>query len=151
MKAAGAEVAAIAAVAPHFYVRELVAASPLPVVTIFEPHREELAARAARRVAIFGTGLVMESSLFGQVEEVEIIKARPEEEDYIHKPYGELAGTGKGSEEQHRQLSGLAHTLVRRDGSIRLSWREPTWRCSSMPRTLIFPTWIARRSIARRF
>jgi len=116
MQAAGAEIAAIPAVAPHFCVRELVAASPLPVVTIFEPLREELAARAARRVALFGTRFVMESSLFGQVEEIEIIRARPPEEDYIHKTYGELVRTGKGSEEQHRQLTALAHTLVRRDG-----------------------------------
>jgi aspartate racemase len=116
MKAAGAEVAAIPAVTPHFCLRELLAASPLPVVTIFAPLLQELAARAARRVAIFGTRFVMESSLFGQVQEVEIIRARPQEEDYIHKTYVELVQTGKGSEEQHRQLTALAHTLVRRDG-----------------------------------
>jgi aspartate racemase len=116
MKAAGAEVAAIPAVTPHFCVRELIATSPLPILTIFEPLIQELAARAARRVAVFGTRFVMESSLFGQVPEVEIVKAKPEEMDNIHNTYVELARTGKGSDEQHKNLTALAHTLCRRDG-----------------------------------
>ena len=116
LEAAGAAVAAIPAVTPHFCVRELIAASPLPVFNIFEPLIRELAARAARRVAVFGTRFVMESALFGEVNEVEIIKARPHEVDYIHNTYVELARTGKGSEEQHRKLTALAHTLIKRDG-----------------------------------
>jgi aspartate racemase len=116
LKAAGAEVAAIPAVTPHFCVRELIATSPLPVFNIFEPLVQELAARAARRVAVFGTRFVMESALFGEVSEVEIIQSRPQEVDYIHNTYVELARTGKGSEEQHRDLTALAHTLLGRDG-----------------------------------
>jgi aspartate racemase len=116
LKAAGAEAAAIPAVTPHFCVRELIAASPLPVFNIFEPLVQELAARAARRVAVFGTRFVMESALFGEVHGVEIIKSRPPEADYIHDTYVELARTGGGSEEQHRNLTALAHTLLKRDG-----------------------------------
>jgi aspartate racemase len=116
LEAAGAQVAAIPAVTPHFCVRELIGTSSLPVFNIFEPLIRELVARAARRVAVFGTRFVMESALFGEVNEVEIIKSRPHETDYIHDTYVELARTGKGSEEQHRKLTALAHTLVRRDG-----------------------------------
>ena len=115
LKVAGAEVTAIPAVTPHFCVRELIALSPLPVFNIFEPLVQELAARAVRRVAVFGTRFVMESALFGEVKEVEIIKSRPHEVDYIHNTYSELARTGKGSEEQHRNLTALAHTLLKRD------------------------------------
>jgi aspartate racemase len=116
LKAAGADVAAIPAVTPHFCVRELIATAPLPVVNIFEPLIHEVAARAARRVAIFGTRFVMESALFGQLGEVEIVKARPGEVDYIHNTYVALAQKGEGSEEQHRGLTALAHTLCRREG-----------------------------------
>jgi aspartate racemase len=116
LKAAGAEVTAIPAVTPHFCVRELIATSPLPVFNIFEPLVQELAARAARRVAVFGTRFVMESALFGEVNEVEIIQSRPQEVDYIHNTYVELARTGEGSEDQHRNLTALAHTLLKRDG-----------------------------------
>jgi aspartate racemase len=115
LKAAGAEVTAIPAVTPHFCLRELIATSPLPVFNIFEPLVQELAARAVRRVAVFGTR--MESALFGQVNEVEIIKPRPHEVDYIHNTYVELARTGEGSEEQHRNLTALARTLIKRDGA----------------------------------
>jgi len=116
LEAAGAEVAAIPAVTPHFCVRELIATSSLPVFNIFEPLIQERVARAARRVAVFGTRFVMESALFGEVNEVDIIKSRPHEVDYIHDTYVELARTGKGSEEQHRKLTALAHTLLKRDG-----------------------------------
>jgi aspartate racemase len=116
LKAAGAEVIAIPAVTPHFCVRELIATSPLPVFSIFEPLIQELATRAARRVAVFGTRFVMESALFGEVNEVEIVTSRPHEVDYIHNTYVELAQTGEGSEEQHRNLTALAHTLCKRDG-----------------------------------
>jgi len=116
MKAAGAEVAAIPAVTPHFCVRELIATSPLPVCNIFDPLARELAARAARRVAVLGTRFVMESSLFGEVREVEIVKWKASEADYIHNTYVELTRTGKGSEEQRRELTTLAQTALRRDG-----------------------------------
>src|SRR6266853_3105968 len=90
--------------------------SEMPVFNIFEPLVQELATRAARRVAVFGTRFVMESALFGEVNEVEIVKSRPHEMDYIHNTYVELARTGEGSEEQHRNLTALAHTLLKRDG-----------------------------------
>jgi aspartate racemase len=116
MQAAGAEVAAIPAVTPYFCVRELKAISPLPVLNIFEPLVQELATRAARRVAVFGTRFVMESALFGQVPDVEIVQSRPDETDYIHNTYVELARTGRGSQEQRKGLADVAHTLLNRDG-----------------------------------
>jgi aspartate racemase len=116
LQAAGAEVAAIPAVTPYFCARELIAISPLPLFNIFEPLNRELAARAARRVAVFGTRFVMESALFGAVNEVEIIKARPDEADFIHDTYVALARTGKGAPERRGKLTVLAHSLLRRKG-----------------------------------
>jgi aspartate racemase len=116
LKAAGAEVTTIPAVAPHFCVRKLTAISPLPVLNIFEPLAQELAAREVQRVAVFGTRFVMESALFGEVSGVEIMKLQPEEVDYIHNTYVELARTGQGSGEQHGKLTALAHTILKRGG-----------------------------------
>lgn len=115
LKAAGADVIAIPAVTPHFCMRELIANSPLPLFDIFDSLVRELAARAVQRVAIFGTRFVIESALFGRMGEVEIITPKPGEVDYIHNTYVELARTGKGSLEQYRGLSTLAHTLLKRD------------------------------------
>jgi aspartate racemase len=116
MKAAGAEVAAIPAVTPHFCARELMASSPLPVCNIFEPLARELAARATRRVSVFGTRFVMESALFGAVNhQVEVVRSTPQEEEFIHNTYVELARTGKTSPQLHREISALARTIVSRD------------------------------------
>lgn len=116
LRAAGAEVVAIPAVTPHFCVRELMATSPVPVLNIFEPLIRELAAKGAKRVAVFGTRFVMESALFGELGEVEVIRWTPDELNYIHDTYAELARTGKGSPEQHKELTALAHTIITRDG-----------------------------------
>jgi aspartate racemase len=115
LKDAGAEIAAIPAVTPHFCISELNVASPLPVCNIFEPLIRELAARRVKRVAVFGTRFVMESALFGELRDVEIVSAKPHEIDEIHNTYVELARTGRGSEEQHDRLTALAHTLLQRD------------------------------------
>jgi aspartate racemase len=112
---AGAEVAAIPAITPHFCLRELVALSPLPLVNIFEPLAQELAKRSIRRVAVFGTKYVIDSALFGFLEGVDIVKPRPDEVDYIHETYIELLQIGTGTTERHTKLTALANTLLRRD------------------------------------
>jgi len=117
LKAAGAEFAAIPAITPHYCIRELIAASPLPLVNIFDPLVEELAARGVRRVAVFGTRYVMESSLYGFAGDVEIIRPTGEEMEYIHSTYLELLQNGAGTEEQHRNMTAIAHTLQKRDGA----------------------------------
>jgi|SRR5580704_7051566 aspartate racemase len=117
LKAAGAEFAAIPAITPHYCIRQLITASPLPVFNIFDPLVEELAARGIRRVAVFGTRYVMESSLYGLAGDVEIIRPAPDEMEYIHSTYLELLQKGAGTEEQHRNLTAIANTLQKRDGA----------------------------------
>jgi aspartate racemase len=115
LHAAGAEVAAIPAVTPHFCIRELISRSPLPVINLFESVNEELSTRGIRRVAVFGTRFVIDSALFSLLDRVQIISPRQEEVNEIHQIYSKLAQEGKGSEEQHRKLTDLAHTLCTRD------------------------------------
>jgi aspartate racemase len=117
LKAAGAEFAAIPAITPHYCIRQLMAVSPLPLFNIFDPLVEELAARGVRRVAVFGTRYVMESSLYGMAGDVEIIRPTDDEMDTIHSTYLALLQKGAGTEEQHRNLTAIAHTLQKRDGA----------------------------------
>jgi aspartate racemase len=116
LKAAGAEFAAIPAITPHYCGRELIAASPLPLFNIFDALVEELAVRGVRRIAVFGTRYVMESSLYGLAGDVEISRPTSDEMDTIHNTYLELLQKGVGTEEQHRNLTAIAHTLQQRDG-----------------------------------
>jgi len=117
LKAAGAEFAAIPAITPHYCVRELIAASPLPLFNIFDPLAEELAVRGVRRIAVFGTRYVMESSLYGLAGDVEIIRPTSDEMDTIHNTYLELLQKGAGTDEQRSNLTAIAHTLRQRDGA----------------------------------
>lgn len=116
LQAAGAEFVAIPAVTPHLCIRELVAASPLPLFNIFDPLVDELKARGVRRAAMFGSRFVIESSLYGMAGDVEIIPPSPDEVDFIHSTYAQLAEKGVGTEEQHRDLMAIAQTLRQRDG-----------------------------------
>jgi aspartate racemase len=115
LRAAGAEFVAVPAMTPHFCVRELVAISPLPVLSIIEPLVDEIEKRQARRVAVFGTSFVIESKLYGLVEGVEFCQPTAVEIEYIHAAYKELAQSGRGTEEQFTGLTRLAHTLRERE------------------------------------
>jgi len=115
MQAAGAAIAAIPAVTPHYSIREIAAASPLPVLDIFAPLRREIVRRQAKRLAVFGTRFVVESALFGLAGDVEMVPPRPDEIDFLHSTYTELARSGKGTEAQHRDLTALAQRLCERD------------------------------------
>jgi aspartate racemase len=116
MKAAGAEMAAIPAITPLFCWKELSTISALPTVSLLDPLNRELAARKARRVAIFGTRFVIESDLFGALTAVEVVRPTADEVDLIHSTYVELTRTGQGSNEKHEKMTALAHRLVDRDG-----------------------------------
>ena len=115
MQAAGAEIAVIPAVTPHYCIDELAGMSPLPIVSIFNPLERELVRRVIRRVAIFGTRFVIESDFFGALGGIEIVRPRPEEIELIRTTYVDLAAAGKGTVEQSEKLTAVAKTLVKRD------------------------------------
>jgi aspartate racemase len=115
LASAGAEFAAVPAIAPHIAAAELVELSPLPFVNLIEELKREIAARKLRRVALFGTRFAVESRLFGQLEELDVITPQPEEVDYIHATYMEMVSSRAGSD-QREGLSRLAHVLTERDG-----------------------------------
>jgi len=46
---------------------------------------------------------------------VEVVRPRPDELDYIHKTYFQLASTGAGGASEREGLTNLAETLIRRD------------------------------------
>lgn len=114
MQAAAAEMAVIPAITPLYCAKELAATSALPIVSLLDPLNRELAARKARRVAIFGTRFVIESDLFGMLSGVEIVRPGAEEVDRIHETYVELAATGDASPKKHEKLTALAYHLVSR-------------------------------------
>jgi aspartate racemase len=116
MKAAGAEFAVLPAVAPHIAIAELIELSPLPLVNLIAELKREIDARRLRRIGLLGTRYVVESRLYGQLENVDIVMPRPDEIDYIHATYFQVAEAGV-STAAHDGLTRLAHTLIKRDGA----------------------------------
>ena len=115
MQAAGADLAVVPAVTPHFCLHELIAISPLPVLSIFDPLNRELAARGLKRIAVLGTRFVIESDLYGKVRSVEVVRPKPGEIEEIHNIYTKLALTSEASPGQYETLTAIAKTLVSRD------------------------------------
>ncbi|MFZ1008868.1 MAG: hypothetical protein WAN65_18660 [Candidatus Sulfotelmatobacter sp.] len=56
-------------------------------------------------------------ALFSELRGIEIISPTPSEVDFIHNTYVELARAGKASADghEHRDLTTLAQTLIRRE------------------------------------
>ena len=115
MKAAGAEFAVLPAVAPHIAIAELIELSPLPIVNLIAELKHEIDARRLRRIALLGARYVIESRLYGQVENVDIVVPQPDEIDYIHTTYLQVAEAGVSTPAQREGLARLAHKLTERD------------------------------------
>ena len=102
----GAELAAISAVTPHICIRELEKISALPLVNIIETTVAEIHSRGYKRIALFGTRLVVESRMFGMLDGVEVIV--PDQVEAIHQAY---MRTVEGGTEGRAILSAIAKEL----------------------------------------
>jgi aspartate racemase len=115
MARAGSEVAVIPAVTPHICALELAKLISIPIINLIEVIERETLARDFRRVSIFGTRVVIESRMFGQMPGVEIVLPTTEEIEVIHETYLEMANAGRGTEEQNARLRRLAFQLIERE------------------------------------
>lgn len=116
LQAAGARVGVVPAITPHLAIDELLDMAPIPIVNAIEAVQDELRARRLTRVALFGTRFVVESSMFGKLKDVEVIKPRPDEVSFVHDAYSKLASTGFATADERQQLVDLANRLKQRDG-----------------------------------
>jgi aspartate racemase len=90
LAAAGADFAAMAANTPHVVFDDLVARSPIPVVSIVEACAGEAARRDLRRLGLLGTRFTMEGSFYPTVfarRGIAVISPNDEERAWIHERY----------------------------------------------------------------
>ena len=90
LAAAGADFAAMAANTPHVVFDELVARSPIPMVSIVEACAEEAARRGLHRLALLGTRFTMEGAFYPAVfarRGIAIVAPNDEERRWIHERY----------------------------------------------------------------
>lgn len=90
LAAAGADFAAMAANTPHVVFDDLVARSPIPLVSIVEACAEEARRRDLRRLGLLGTRFTMEGSFYPEVFArlgMAIVAPNEEERVWIHERY----------------------------------------------------------------
>ncbi|HKC81821.1 MAG TPA: amino acid racemase [Gemmatimonadaceae bacterium] len=90
LAAAGSNFAAMAANTPHVVFDELVARSPIPIVSIVEACAEEAKRRDLRRLGLLGTRFTMEGSFYPTVfarRGMEVVSPNKEERTWIHDCY----------------------------------------------------------------
>ena len=91
---AGADFAAMAANTPHVVYDDLIARSPIPMVSIVEATAEEAQRRGLKRVAILGTRFTMEGSFYPDTcarYGIAVVAPQAKEREWIHQRYiGEM-------------------------------------------------------------
>jgi aspartate racemase len=90
LAAAGADFAAMAANTPHVVFDELVAGSPIPIVSIVEACAEEAARRGLLRLALLGTRFTMEGAFYPSVfarRGIATLAPNEEERRWVHDRY----------------------------------------------------------------
>jgi aspartate racemase len=88
--AAGADFAAMAANTPHVVFDDLVARSPIPIVSIVEACADEAQRRGLRRLGLLGTRFTMEGSFYPTVfarRSIAVVSPNGEERTWIHDRY----------------------------------------------------------------
>lgn len=115
LEKAGAEVAAIPAITAHICMPMLKPLSRLPLIGIVDIVRTELARRGLRRIALFGTRFTVESDMFGQLADFDVVRPRDDEADIVYRVYAELVAAGVGTEAQAQTIRDIASGLIARD------------------------------------
>jgi aspartate racemase len=90
LAAAGADFAAMAANTPHVVFDDLVARSPIPLVSIVEACADEAQRRGLRRVGLLGTRFTMEGSFYPTVfarRGIAVASPNADERTWIHDSY----------------------------------------------------------------
>ena len=90
LASAGADFAAMAANTPHVVFDELVARSPIPLVSIVEACADEAQRRGLRRLGLLGTRFTMEGTFYPTVfarRGMAVVSPKAEERTWIHDRY----------------------------------------------------------------
>jgi len=92
LAAAGAECAAVTALAGHYCIDQLIEISPIPVINAVDVIRNAFVGLGLQRIGVLGSGRVMTSGLYGALDAVE--QLRPQDADGVGSAYLTMAQRG---------------------------------------------------------
>ena len=114
LAAAGADFAAMAANTPHVVFDELVARSPIPMVSIVEACLDEAHRRVMRRLALLGTRFTMEGEFYPAVfarRGIAVVAPNDEERMWIHDSYVGQLLKGEFRDETRDRVTSIVERL----------------------------------------
>lgn len=112
---AGADFAAIPAVAPHLCAPQLAKLSPIPLVDVIETFAAALDQQGLRRMGMLGSRWVMESRFYDRLKGVELVPLQPQEIDLVHDIYMWFVTNARASSDQIAMLRDIAQRAIARD------------------------------------
>ena len=119
LSSAGADFAVLASNTPHIVFDDIVACSPLQLISIVEAAADEARRLNLQTVGLFGTRFTMQSGAYERVFAKHggtVIVPTAEEQEYINEKYfGELV-PGRVVDETRQQLITIAQSMRSRDG-----------------------------------
>ena len=113
LAAAGAEAAAVTAIAGHFCYQELAAISPLPLVSALNTLVEEIENRGIRRVGLLGSHVAMETELYGSLADFEIVAPAVEDLINVGEEYFAMADAQQANATQRELFFRVGAELCR--------------------------------------
>jgi len=111
LKAAGCDCAALTSLGGHFCIDELVALSPLPMISAVAPLDDYFAGQGIRRIGLLGTRVVVRTRMYGKLTRTEAL-ALDAETDLIGQTYQDMAVAGACSPEQRAFFLDAGRRLI---------------------------------------
>ncbi len=113
--AAGADLVAVTAVAPHLAVRELRHSANGTIVNLLDCVSQGITDAGLSRVAIFGNRMVIDTNIFGAVADETVVPLDSRITQEVHDIYTDIALNGKrGTQPERDYFADLADDLVKR-------------------------------------
>ena len=113
---AGATLSAISSVTTSACISQLTSISAILIISIFDSIKAELEKVPGRRVALFGTRYVIETDMFGNLPNVDIVRPTDSEVALIDGVYQGLAVRGYGTAEDREMFNRVGSALSKREG-----------------------------------
>ncbi len=115
--AAGADCVVITSMGGHFCLADFSRLSPLPIIEGPSSVRDYLLQTGIRKPGILGTRKVMESALYGQLDELEPVIPSGEDLLQANQDYIDMAIAGVATAEQRNRLLAAGEKLIKEQGA----------------------------------
>lgn len=118
LHAAGCDLVAVTSVTGHFCIREVEAASPIPVINAVAAIDEAVARSAPGTVGLLGTRIVMQSGVYGALLAARVLLPQDNRFDEVHEAYLGMATSGQATQSQRDVLFRAGSELVERGARL---------------------------------